>query len=163
MNKIELIDAIQQVITPNGKKAISAESLANLLIEIVSAIPEGGNGGSGQVVFYVGDVDVETFEFTLTAEQKTHNAEMFKIIKESPISLSATYDARGLLAAEMPEEMVGVDVSALRYNSSGLMTAYVPAHLTELMGLPTTEECVFCFDNTLPILVYADGSVTIAA
>ena len=54
MNKTELIDAIQQVITPNGKKAISAESLANLLIEMVNATPEGGNGGSGQVVFYMG-------------------------------------------------------------------------------------------------------------
>lgn len=49
MNKTELIEAIQQVIIPNNQKAITAESLANLLTEIVGAMGEGSGNGMHRV------------------------------------------------------------------------------------------------------------------
>lgn len=47
MTKQELLDAINSTIATNGVKGITAESLANILTEIVNAAPEGGSGGSG--------------------------------------------------------------------------------------------------------------------
>lgn len=47
MTKAEIIEAIEATIRPNGEKAITAESLANLLIEMANATPEGGGGGGG--------------------------------------------------------------------------------------------------------------------
>lgn len=46
MTKAEIIEAINATITANDEKAITAELLANILIEMVNATPEGG-GGSG--------------------------------------------------------------------------------------------------------------------
>lgn len=44
MTKAEIIEAINATIRPNKEKAITAESLANLLIEMANATPEGGGG-----------------------------------------------------------------------------------------------------------------------
>lgn len=53
MTKNEIIEAINATITPNGVKGITAESLANILTEIVNATPEGGGGsGNGALVVY---------------------------------------------------------------------------------------------------------------
>ena len=151
-----LIDAIQQVITPNGKKAISAESLANLLIDIVSAIPE-GNGGSGQVVFYAGDADFETMSLVQTAEEKAHNAEMYKIMMESPISLSASVDATKITKAEFP---FGEDVNldGLRCNSTSEMVMYVTDEIAASIGLPHKGILLQC---AYTLLVSPDGTVEI--
>lgn len=47
MTKQEILEAIDSTIVANDKKAITAESLANILREMATATPEGGNGGSG--------------------------------------------------------------------------------------------------------------------
>lgn len=47
MSKQEILDAINATIVPNGQKGITAESLANILTEMVNAAGEGGSGGSG--------------------------------------------------------------------------------------------------------------------
>lgn len=99
--KEQLIEAIKATITPNNVKAITAESLANLLLEMADAIGQGGGGpsaGGAGVVFYVGSINVDTFEATQTPEQKAHNAEMFQIFANSPmgvpvsINLNAVYE-----------------------------------------------------------------------
>lgn len=46
MTKNEIVEAINATIAPNNVKGITAESLANILTEMVNATPEGG-GGSG--------------------------------------------------------------------------------------------------------------------
>lgn len=157
MNKIELIDAIQQVITPNGKKAISAESLANLLIDIVSAIPEGGNGGSGQVVFYFGMPNEEFTEVTLTPEHKAHNAEMFKVVKESPIALSASLDCSEFNAAQIGEAL-GIDISCCKCCMPSVVTSYYTKDYTEAIGL--SGDLVVCEADGLTVSILEDGSVT---
>jgi hypothetical protein len=158
MNKTELIDAIQQVITPNSKKAISAESLANLLIEMVNATPEGGNGGSGQVVFYAGVPNEGTTELYLTPEQKAHNAEMVQLIKNSPISLCSSIDVTGLMIEDMSKEYAGVDFTGIKYNFNCDNTMYVPAHIAELEALPCAGVMVFC---EISLFITEDGSVSL--
>ena len=44
MTKNEIIEAINATIVTNGQKGITAESLANILLEMVNATPEGGSG-----------------------------------------------------------------------------------------------------------------------
>lgn len=46
MTKEELKEAIASTIVENGQKGITAQSLANLLSEIVDAAGEGGGGGT---------------------------------------------------------------------------------------------------------------------
>lgn len=73
MTKAEIIEAINATITANDEKAITAESLANILIEMVNATPEGGSGGgSGNVktVYLPTDAD-------LTSEEMAKNAELY--------------------------------------------------------------------------------------
>ncbi len=47
MTKAEIIEAINATIAPNNVKGITAESLANILIEMVNAAGEGGGSGDG--------------------------------------------------------------------------------------------------------------------
>lgn len=47
MTKQEILEAIDATIVPNDKKAITADSLANLLREMASATPESNGGGGG--------------------------------------------------------------------------------------------------------------------
>lgn len=69
MTKAEIIEAINATIKPNGEKAITAESLANLLIEMVEG---GSGGGSGNVkTIYL------PMEADLTSEEMAKNAELY--------------------------------------------------------------------------------------
>ena len=158
MNKTELIEAIQQVIVPNNQKAVTAESLANLLIEMVEAMGT-GSGGSGQVVFYVGMPNEDMTEFTLTPEQKAHNAEMVQVIKDSPISLCASLDTTDFMIAEMGEEYADVDFTGVKYNFCCANTMYFTAHLTGLEGISGAGVMAI---SDFPAFIAEDGSVTIA-
>lgn len=134
MTKNEIIEAINATIIPNGQKGITAESLANLLIEMVNATPEGGSSsGSGQVVFYIGMPNEEFTEFTLTSEQQVHNAEMFKIIKESPIALNASIDVSDIIRSSFTG--IGIDASGYKQNFLSITSVYVPKPIAETEGL----------------------------
>lgn len=50
MTKQEILEAIDSTIVANDKKAITAESLANILREIATATPEGGGNSGGEEV-----------------------------------------------------------------------------------------------------------------
>ena len=158
MNKTELIDAIQQVIVPNDKKAITAESLANLLIEMVNAAPEGGSGGSGQIVFYAGTPNEDLGTFVLTPEQKAHNAEMVQVIKDSPIALQASVDMTDVMLADMGEEYAGVDFTGVKYNFFCSNTMYFPAHLAGLEGISGAGVVAI---SDFPVFIAEDGSTFI--
>ena len=79
MTKNEIIEAINSVIVSNDQKGITAESLANILIEMVNATPEGGGGGGGGVMY----IEITLGEDELTAEQKAHNAAIYNTLIES--------------------------------------------------------------------------------
>ena len=153
MNKTELIEAIQQVIIPNNQKAITAESLANLLIEMVNATPEGGSGGSGQVVFYAGTPNENMTEFTLTPEQKAHNAEIVQVIKNSSIALCASFDVTECMRLITEEEL---DFTDAKSNILCTQTTYMPANIAESQGL--SGACVVP-SGDFPAFVTEDGSI----
>ena len=76
MTKAEIIEAINATIVPNKEKAITAELLANLLIEMANATPEGGSGGgSGNVktIYLPTDAD-------LTSEEMAKNVELYNFV-----------------------------------------------------------------------------------
>lgn len=79
MTKEEIIEAINATITPNGEKAITAESLANLLIEMANATPEGGSG-SGVCVVHLGEAEDGS---DLTTEQLANNADVYNKVTEA--------------------------------------------------------------------------------
>ena len=158
MTKNEIIEAINATIIPNGQKGITAESLANILLEMVNATPEGGSSsGSGQIVFYMGMPNEDYTEYTLTPEQQAHNAEMAKIIKESPVSLAATIDGTDNMIAAFPPE---ADFSGMKYNFISVVTMYAPPILATTMGLPT-EGIALAMSDTDQLFVAMDGSVVV--
>ena len=156
MNKTELIDAIQQVITPNGQKGITAESLANLLIEMVNATPEGGSGGSGQVVFYAGMPTEEVNEITgltkmsLTPEQKQHNAEMFTLVKNANPASPYALDLSDAYCAEM-------GVSGIKYNCLSFYALFMPKDAA-IITIGIDQDIITGLADP-PHFIYADGSV----
>ena len=79
MTKAEIIEAIEATIRPNGEKAITAESLANLLIEMANATPEGG-GGSGVLSIQVGEAEDGS---DLTEEQLANNVAVYNKVTET--------------------------------------------------------------------------------
>lgn len=79
MTKAEIIEAIEATIRPNGEKAITAESLANLLIEMANATPEGGSGGSDVCVIQFGELEDGS---DMTEEQLAYNVDAYNKLKE---------------------------------------------------------------------------------
>lgn len=69
MSKSELKDAINSTIIPNGQKGITAESLNNILTEMVDAAGEGGSSGGDGGIVRVPFLFMGTSEFTKEAAQ----------------------------------------------------------------------------------------------
>lgn len=153
MTKQEILDAINATIAPNGQKGITAESLANILTEIVNAAGEGGGGGG--VVFYMGAAEMSGSSpiFTLTAEQKTHNAAQFQIVKNSPVALIGGID----ISTMFPEEAaLGVKQS---YPLDSLQ--YIPYEMA-VEGGYETDVILFSIQDILDsvhLVVLPDGSI----
>lgn len=77
MTKAEVKEAILATIKSNGNKAITADSLANLLIEIL----ENGGGGNGVPRVWINSMDsMDGNEAELTPEQLAENADTYKTI-----------------------------------------------------------------------------------
>lgn len=85
MTKNEIIDAIQSIITPNDQKGITAESLANILIEMVNSTPSGGGNASFYTLCIGASFDGSE---PLTEVEKAHNAELYATLT----SLDTTVD-----------------------------------------------------------------------
>ena len=124
MTKEEIIAAIAETIAPNNIKGITAESLANILTEIVNASGESG-GGSGSLVVYIGQGDLETGAMSQTAEQKAHNADVFKAVKSA--------DAMPAILAEISEMYSGLTGAIVKASAISLMNLYIPE---DLCGIP---------------------------
>ena len=96
MTKQEILDAINSTIATNGVKGITAESLANILTEIVNAAPEGGSGGSGAGTIRLSNYELieqdKCMLISTNEEDAAHNAEIFSnytasVNSGAPISL----------------------------------------------------------------------------
>lgn len=108
MTKAEILEAINATIAPNGQKGITAESLANILAEIVNATPEGGSG-SGALVVYVAPQLTEDVVPALSEDQLANNAAVYAKVAElhnnnQPMPLIIA-DASAALSIAMPAKV----------------------------------------------------------
>lgn len=147
MTKNEIIEAINATIVTNGQKGITAESLANILLEMVNATPEGGSG-AGVPYVYMGSMNMETGELSQTAEQKAHNAEVFQLVKASEIPPTINIDM-----SEFYEAVVGVLVKC---SDVALETMLSPAGMVP--GIE--EEVVGLITMDAGYMLLADGTIT---
>ena len=156
MNKNEIIEAIQQTIIPNAQKGITAESLANLLIEIANATPE---GDSGQIVFYLGGIDLETKDITQTPEEKAHNAEMYKKYVNSQITPDVSLDITKIFRLEYSTIFDESITNQMLANSSVAYSVYSPKEMSvEITG--TDKGGIMIASDVFGLfLVTEDGSV----
>lgn len=140
MTKNEIIEAINATIVTNGQKGITAESLANILLEMVNA---------GMPYVYMGSMNMETGELSQTAEQKAHNAEVFQLVKASEIPPTIALEMSGFY-----EAIAGVPMKA---SSVVMATILIPAGMIpgiegEVVGLTTIDG---------GYILLADGTITL--
>lgn len=149
MNKEEIIEAINSTIVTNGQKGITAESLANILIEMASATPEGG--GNGSLVVYI-PLTADTFgvDVPLTSEQQAHNAEVYAKCLEC-FNNDVTLPSILCDLSYAYEVMMGRKV---KYTEVPVMFVFTSEELEGAMGLLIDIQ----FGLTM---VAEDGSVTI--
>lgn len=147
MTKNEIIEAINATIVTNGQKGITAEALANILLEMVNATPEGGSG-AGIPYVYMGSGNRETGEISQTAEQKAHNAEVFQLVKASEVPPAIAVEMSGAY-----ETIVGahVQASAMTYAVIFAMPGLIPGVEEEVVALNLIEG---------GLILLADGTLT---
>lgn len=105
MTKEELKEAIASTIVENGQKAITAESLANLLNEIVDAAGSGGGGGAGNsfvisLALNESEDESDTSLFVSASNEinsQIHNSIKEKLEKGEPYVVSASVDYSPLI------------------------------------------------------------------
>lgn len=146
MTQEEIIQAITETIVPNGQKGITAESLANILLEMVNGTF--GGSGAGVPYVYLGSGNTETGELSQTAEQKAHNAEVFQLVKASEVPPPITLDMSGVYGA-----MVGIQ---LKYSDMTLTTMLAPVGMVP--GIEEEVVCLMTMDAGYMLL--ADGTIT---
>ena len=146
MTKNEIIEAINATIVTNGQKGITAESLANILLEMVNATPEGS--GAGMPYVYMGSMNMETGELSQTAEQKAHNAEVFQLVKASEVLPAIILDMSGFY-----EAMLGAPVQASLVSFDTILApvGMIPGVEEEIVVLASIEAS---------FILYADGTIT---
>lgn len=113
MNKQELIEAIEATLVPNGNKAITADALRNLLIDIVENSGEGG-GITLQISTEI-DEDGNGVP-AVTPEQIAHNKKQIDILKQlhdegkptPPIALEAIATTEGVMVSEILTNVISV-------------------------------------------------------
>lgn len=148
MNKQEIIEAINSTIMPNGQKGITAEALANILIEMANA--SGGGGAGAGAVVYVGMVDAETGAVTLTDEQKALNAEAFRQIKEG----------NRLVIVDMSELMSAQYGAQVEASAVAMGAVHFPPETAALLGMPD-EFVAFSSEMFGDVALLADGTIEI--
>ena len=158
MTKQEILEAIEATIVPNGQKGITAESLANLLVEMVNATPEGGSGASIPS-FVLGAIDIETGAITPSEEEKAHNAETFRIIKESTTAICPMIDLTSFY--EFVMGMEGVNVQGAKYSAFASSCMVAPAELAATEGYNEDVIYVMCPEFGGDLVFFEDGSVEV--
>lgn len=147
MNKQEIIEAINSTIVPNGQKGITAEALANILLEIVNA---SGGGEGGCVTVYAGEGDGigENLSFTQNEEEKALNAKAFQQIKGGSRAV----------ACDMSRYYSAVIQLEVEYIQLVPNLMYYPQESAAVMG-ESTELIALIIENS-PFILYPDGTLS---
>lgn len=153
MTKAEIIEAINSTIVANGQKGITAESLANLLIEMASATPESSGGSGALNIICPMIADASGVDYELTEEDKAHNAEVYSKYLECFNNGTAL----PLIVADFSPVytlMMGTEVS---YVETPMNTIFTPSEIEGVVGLAFST----FMGGQLMFQVNEDGSVTI--
>ena len=170
MTKAEILEAINATIRPNNQKGITAESLANILTEIVNASAESGGGsggssggGSGYYIDFTLADPTNLDSKEVTPEAMAHNAQLYA-------TLMSVYNA-GNMAAVGPVSAIFPDLgiitsNTVMFDSAAIIVVYaLPMELTNLMvsgaSLITGESiaAIIGASVTLVIALMSDGSL----
>ena len=168
MTKTEILEAINATIIPNDKQGITADSLNNILTEIVNAMSEGsgGNGGSGYYIdmTLANPDDPESMELTPAAME--HNAQLYT-------TLMSVYNT-GNMAAVGPVSTIFPDVGFITSNTVMVAGEELVAIFGVAMGLEnimvvgadmvtgSQKTAVLGSFIMLAILIMADGSIQVS-
>lgn len=151
MTKAEIIEAINSTIVTNGQKGITAESLANLLIEMASATPEGSGGSGGLHVYVPLPAEFAGVEIHITEEQQAHNAEVYAKCLEC-------------FNNKTPLPNIVVDLSDSFTAAIGIECSYTEVSISSAFNLVEVEGMVglTIMTSMLPnCRIAEDGSVTV--
>lgn len=166
MTKEELKNAISETIYSNGKKGISGDSLANLLIDIVDAAGS-GSGGSNVLIFnlrldgFAGEPITtpsdENLQFRQTLIEGINNNKSYGVLVNICIDGSDILEAVGSSGKYI---MIESGIASYMYiNAPGISGA--------LPNIPEDEVLLLSIKNvddptvTTNIIINSDGSITI--
>lgn len=162
MSKDTVHQCIDENIVSNGKRGITAQSLANTLHLLAD---EGGGAGTMMVkmgTLVPGGGDMVTT--ILTAEERAHNVEIFNAVKEAAANGEAmpviTFDILALLASAEPEASIMLAGSS--YQMYPLVVGYVTgAIMGEVVGELGYSEIVMTASllGEMQIMIAPDGTV----
>jgi hypothetical protein len=165
MSKDTVHQCIDENIVSNGKRGITAQSLANTLHLLAD---EGGGAGAMMVkvgTLIPGEGDIITT--VLTAEERAHNVEIFNAIKEAAANGEAmpviTFDILALVKSLDPEIALLTDGCSFQMSSmvTGYMTGPIMAELTGELGY---SEIVMTISlvGVFIILIAPDGTILLS-
>lgn len=165
MTKTEILEAINATIIPNDKQGITADSLNNILTEIVNAMSE-GSGSSGGSGYYIDMTLVnpdDQASIDLTADAMVHNAQLYA-------TLMSVYSA-GNMSAVGPVSTIFPDVgfitsNTVMFDTDRITVVYaMPLELTNIMVNaidPVSGETITTALGafaTVVLVVLPDGSI----
>lgn len=162
MSKDTVHQCIDENIVSNGKRGITAQSLANTLHLLAD---EGGGAGTMMVkvgTLVPGEGDMVTT--ILTAEERAHNVEIFNAVKEAAANGEAmpviTFDILALYASAAPE--IAVMLAGCSYQMYPLVTGYVTGPIMgEVVGELGYSEIVMTASllGEMSIMIVPDGTL----
>lgn len=162
MSKDTVHQCIDENIVSNGKRGITAQSLANTLHLLAD---EGGGAGTMMVklgTLVPGEGDMVTT--ILTAEERAHNVEIFNAVKEAAANGEAMpviiIDILALYASIAPE--IAVMLAGCSYQMFSMVTGYMTGPImSELAGELGYSELVMVMNllSDMQIVIAPDGTV----
>lgn len=162
MSKADVKQAISETMVSNGKRAITAPSMANLLNMMVD---EAGGGGGVLVLrlgSVVGDMPI------LSTEDKEHNMQIFQALKEAVLKKEQSVPALAIDYGELIKQVIpelATDIEELSLIFVAPTTGYIrSAALQVEIGY---GEFAFLSDLTNnssgAMLLLPDGSIIVDA
>lgn len=165
MSKDTVHQCIDENIVSNGKRGITAQSLANTLHLLAD---EGGGAGTMMVkvgTLVPGEGDILTT--ILTAEDRAHNVEIFNAVKEAAAKGEAmpviTFDILALYASLEPE--ITVMLAGCSFQMCPMVTGYLTGPLmAEAAGELGYTEIVMTINllGIFQIMIAPDGTILLS-
>ena len=155
MTRLELIDAINETICANGQKGITAESLANILVEMVNTAGEGGSpSGSSTELIKISNYEVteQGVIISTTEEDAAHNAEVFA-------KYVAAVNSGTVLNLQIDvTKSLGINLLQLTDSDSAIVAPLTVLYISDANAIAAVG--IFLLNIPLEIEMTNDGNIT---